>query len=132
MTLVDTSAWIEFFRPKGDREYKKRVAVLLRSGAAAYTCPTYYEILMGARPVEEADIKAVLSESNRIHFGAEHWNSAALLGRELRKSGVTVPSIDLFVAAVAISEQMRVLCKDEHFSRMRQVLGDRLRLEGEI
>ena len=129
MTLVDTSAWIEFFRRKGDPKIKKRVGALFRNDATAYVCPTYYELMLGARPHEEANIQAVLAESNRIYFNDAHWNQAAFWGRELRRSGVTVPTIDLLVATVAISESLRVLCRDIHFARMQDVLGDRLQLE---
>lgn len=129
MTLVDTSAWIEFFRPRGDPEYKERVAVLVRNGLAAYTCPVYYELLVGARRSEVSDIEAVLEESTRVYFVRTHWDSAALLGRELRAAGVTVPGNDLLVATLSIAERMRILCKDEHFHRMKGVFNDRLQLE---
>ena len=129
MTLVDTLAWIEFFRRNGDPEFKKRVALLIRNGRAAYTCPVYFELLVGARPNEIADVEAILAESTRIYFGAEHWVLATRLGRQLRAAGVTVPSIDLYVATVSIAERMQVLCNDEHFTRMKSIFNDKLRLE---
>ena len=129
MTLVDTPAWIEFFRIKGDPNFKKRVALLVRSGSAAYTCPIYFELLLGARASEEAYIKAILAESTRIYFVDKHWEMASRLGRQMRSAGVTVPINDLFVATVSVSDRVRLLCKDEHFSMMKRVMGNQLRLE---
>ena len=39
MTLIDTSAWIEFFRKDGHRETKTRVATMIELGEAAYCAP---------------------------------------------------------------------------------------------
>ena len=41
MTLIDTSAWIEFFRPKGDPLFKALVRDLIAIRKAAYTCPVH-------------------------------------------------------------------------------------------
>jgi len=129
MTLVDTSAWIEFLRPHGEKSFKERIAVLIDTDSSAYTCPIYFELLLGARPHEESNVNDVLTHSRRFYFANRHWALAVKLGRQLRKSGVTVPSNDLFVAAVAISERLQILHKDEHFPLMKKVLGNELRLE---
>ncbi len=56
MTLIDTSAWIEFFRRKGDALLKARVLEILTGDAAGYTCPIRFELVLGARPEEMADL----------------------------------------------------------------------------
>jgi len=40
MTLIDTSAWIEFFRAKGDSTLESRMAALISFGAAATRAPS--------------------------------------------------------------------------------------------
>ena len=39
MTLIDTSAWIEFFRKAGRSDVRNRVAAYLDMGEAAYCGP---------------------------------------------------------------------------------------------
>ena len=44
-----------------------------------------------------------------------HWDDAAGLGSELRRLGVTVPTTDLLIAAVAMASGATVLHRDRHF-----------------
>ena len=61
MTLIDTSAWIEFLRREGDRQVKGRVASLIDLGEAAVCGPVEFELLVGARASERADLQEAIS-----------------------------------------------------------------------
>ena len=116
MILIDTSAWIEFFRKKGNPEAKNRVASLLNGDEAAYTCPVMMELMAGARePAELELISETLSLCQRIVFQAEFWERAAQIERTLRQRGVTVPRDDVLVATVVCEHRMTLLCRDAHF-----------------
>ena len=115
MTLIDTSAWIEFFRAKGNPTIKSRVADFLSLGSATYTCPIRYELFLGARPSEVADLKHGLGFAQRIPLVVDHWNMAADHGALLRKNGFTVPAADLLIATVAVSQKISILTTDDHF-----------------
>ena len=52
MTLIDTSAWIEFLRRSGDPTVKAHVASYPDAGQAATCGPIEFELLSGARPAE--------------------------------------------------------------------------------
>jgi predicted nucleic acid-binding protein len=129
MKLVDSSLWIEFLRRKGDPEVKHLVARLLESETAAYTCPIRFELLSGVRPGEEADLAQALEFSLQLPFEVDDWRAAALLERELRAKGLTIPRNDLFVATVAIRAKLPVACRDTHFDAIRKVVGARLAVE---
>ncbi len=129
MMLVDSSLWIEFLRRKGDPEVKHLVARLLESETAAYTCPIRFELLSGVRPGEEADLAQALEFSLHLPFEGDDWRAAALLERELRAKGLTIPRNDLFVATIAIRTQLPVACRDTHFDAIRKVVGARLAVE---
>jgi len=60
MTLIDTSAWIEFFRKTGDPQVKRRVAAYVELGEAAYCGPVEFELVTGARPSEIRDVDTAL------------------------------------------------------------------------
>jgi predicted nucleic acid-binding protein len=129
MTLVDSSAWIEFLRRKGDPPTKQKVARLLEAGLTAYTCPVEFELLSGVKPGEEADLKQALRLSHHIPFTHADWRAAALLEHKLRNSGVTVPRNDLFVATVAIRARLTLSCRDAHFDAIGRVVGKELEIE---
>ena len=129
MKLIDTSAWVEFLRPKGNRSTKQAVARLLDADAAAYTWPIQFELLSGVRPEEEQGLEEAFSFSHHVLFEKEDWREAAGLERRLRAKGLTIPRNDLFVATVAIRTGLPVVCKDSHFDVMEEALEKALKTE---
>ena len=129
MRLVDTSAWVEFLRRKGEAKVKEAVARLLETEQAAYTCPIRFELLTGVRPGEGPDLDQIFKFSRHLSFEPEDWAQAAALEREFRARGLTIPRNDLFVATVAIRVEVPVVCRDAHFEAMRNILGTRLQVE---
>ena len=129
MKLVDTSAWVEFLRRKGDPGVKHAVARLIQAEMTAYTCPIRFELLSGVRSEEEADLEQAFDFSLHLPFEPGDWVKAASLERQMRDKGLTIPRNDLFVATVAIRADLPVLCRDTHFDSMRKILGQRLKVE---
>lgn len=72
MTLIDTAAWIEFFRPKGDPWLKALVLELMTIQEATYTCPVAFELTCGARKEELDNLANWLrtGQSDRVAAGA--------------------------------------------------------------
>ncbi len=122
MTLIDTSAWIEFFRSRGDAVLKSRLADCLNAGEAAYTCPIRFELILGARPAEMDDLLTGLDLARRLPITPKHWDTAAALGSKLRSSGTSVPASDLLIAIVAHTEKIPLLAKDRHFPLIKSKL----------
>lgn len=129
MTLIDTSAWIEFLRKSGDMPTKQRVDQYVTLGEAAYTCPVYLELIAGARKHETPLVQEGLSLCHRFLFEPQFWDSAAGLYRKLRSGGITVPWLDVLIAVVAIEQRLPLLCRDRHFDLIREAAGSALQLE---
>lgn len=130
MILIDTSAWIEFFRKKGDPRIKSRVASLLNNDCAAYTCPVLMELSAGARETAELElVSETLSLCQRFVFQPEFWERAASIERTLRQRGVTVPRDDILVATAACEHQLVLLCRDAHFDLIAKESGCALKIE---
>ena len=129
MKLVDTSVWIEFLRRNGDPSAKRVLAQLLQVEAAAYTCPVQFELLSGAKPNEEDDLRDVLALSRHFQFEQADWRAAALLERQMRVKGLIIPRNDLFVATIAIRAGLVLVCRDNHFNLVQKVVGDLLTVE---
>lgn len=121
MTLIDTSAWIEFFRPKGDPRVKALVRDLMAIKQAAYTCPVAFELLSGARKEELDDLRTGLDLASRIALLPEHWDLAGSSNAALKAKGVNLPASDLLIATVAHSEKLPLLAKDAHFQMILEL-----------
>jgi predicted nucleic acid-binding protein len=134
MKLVDTSAWVEFLRRKGDPKIKHAVARLLQADQVACTCPVRFELLSGVKAAEESDLEQALSLSQHYPFGPDDWRAAAILERRLRAKGLTLPRNDIFVAVVAVRLRLPVVCRDKHFDTIKKIanegLGDEERKSG--
>ncbi len=126
--LIDTSAWIEFLRPKGDPTIKSRVADCIARDAAAYTCPIRYELVLGARPQELDDLHQCLGFAKRIAVAPAHWDSAAGIAADLRLKGLSFPALDLLIATVACMEKLPLLARDAHFVAIREQALPKLKI----
>ncbi len=129
MRLIDSSAWVQFLRAKGDSRIKHRVARLLETDCAAYTCPIHFELLSGVKPNEEDDLQQALAMSHHFLFETDDWPAAAILERQFRAKGLFIPRNDLFVVTVAIRCDLPVVCRDIHFDLARKATGEKLKVE---
>ena len=130
MILIDTSAWIEFLRRKGNPAVKQRVAEVMSADAAAFTCPVLFELMAGARDEAEAAlVRQATGFCRRVQFEPRDWEQASEIERTLRGQGAMVPRDDIFVASVAVRVKMPVLCCDSHFDVIREKAARTLRVE---
>ena len=102
MILIDTSAWIEFFRRSGNVAVKSRVAGWVETGEAGFCGPILYELMLGARPAETHLIRKVLGFCGFLEFSAAAWELGASLEKGMRENGVAIPRDDILVAAAAL------------------------------
>jgi predicted nucleic acid-binding protein len=118
VTLVDSSAWIEYLRGTGGPAHR-RMAELARSGAElATTEPVVMEILAGARTAHEFTRlrEAMLATHMLPVSGLDDYEQAAAIHRACRTGGETVRGlIDCLVAAVAIRTDSSLLHADIDF-----------------
>jgi predicted nucleic acid-binding protein len=116
--VVDTSYWIEYFnRPGSDRA--SAVEALIREDRAALAGVILAELLQGARTIEEfSELRSALAAVIWVVTTDESYARAGRLGFELRRRGVTVPTTDCVIAAVAESVGGRILTLDGHFEEL--------------
>ena len=115
--LVDTSAWVDFFR--GVRPVSSRVRELISQERAAFCGVTLYELLQGIRSAGEGDrLRVVLESLPHIAADRDVWARAGNLSHTLRKSGVTLPMSDVVIAAAALTNDLEVLTTDDHFEHI--------------
>ncbi len=121
MILVDTSAFIDFYRPKGAPDIQRLVAQVIAADMVAINGIIQTELLAFAHSKKE--YKMLASD-----LGAFHWleldksvfDTASQIGFALRRNGITVPSTDLIIAASAIESEAELYHVDRHFERIAE------------
>lgn len=115
--LADTSVWIEFFRPVS--ETGSRLESLITANMVWSCGIVMFELLQGVRSSDEK--KAVLnalSGLSYIEMNEKLWQSAAALSSTLKKTGLNLPSSDIFIAAIAIEYDLSIFTLDRHFEQI--------------
>jgi predicted nucleic acid-binding protein len=121
LVLVDTSAWIAFFR--GESAAVKRVDPLLREGEASLTGAVYAELLSGARTRSAfEDLRTLLRSLEWLEEPPGAWDRVAEARFALARQGVQAFLVDLLIAVTAAAAGAPVLTRDKDFGRVARVL----------
>jgi len=126
LTLVDTSAWVEFLRDTGSAVCV-RVDQLLEGDIA--TCdPIRMELLAGARDERQLDdLRRLLARTSALQTVPADYEDAAALYRTCRRGGETVRRmIDCLIAGIAIRSDLPVLHADSDFEVLSRHTGLRI------
>ena len=116
LTLIDSSAWIGYFRAKLDPEIAEEIRENLRTKTVAMAAPIWFELYQGVRSRrEDEDLKSLREVSNWLDIDDLCWETAAQNGRVCLRAGVNVPFGDLLVHACARRYQVKLLHCDKHF-----------------
>ena len=119
MILVDTSAWIAFFRGAGP--LADRVDELLVTNEVALCGPVLTELRRGLRsPAERRKVIPLLDGCHTLAQPERLWEEAGELGYTLARKGATVKTLDLLIATYALSHGVALLAEDTDFETMRR------------
>ncbi len=115
--LVDTSAWIVSFKKSGPTKLKKLLKEALDQNTAVTTPYVMMELLQGCRNRKEfSELKARLDSLERCDLDPAEWDSVYPFGYALRKKGLTVPTLDILLAFLAIENGYTLVHHDRHFN----------------
>jgi predicted nucleic acid-binding protein len=127
--LVDTSAWIEFYHPKGDAAVKQRVSEVIGEDEVTTVAPIVAELLVGARKSSDRQtIERDLRIFRLLPLGWDDAAAAAGIGRALDQAGRRAPMVDLLIAAAAHRNSCELWhIGDEHYDAIAHVSGWRVK-----
>jgi predicted nucleic acid-binding protein len=117
--LIDTSAWIDFFR--GDEPLAGAVDAALNSDDAALCGPVVTEIRRGLRVSERARVLPLLEGCHLLTQPEELWVSAGDLGSRTAARGLTLKTLDLLIAVYAIEHGTPLLARDGDFEALTKM-----------
>ncbi|HID18704.1 TPA: type II toxin-antitoxin system VapC family toxin [Candidatus Bathyarchaeota archaeon] len=104
MTLLDTSVILDLLRKK-------------RYEAGSISVITLIEILGGIGVEKRAKVKELLEESFTV---LSLDNKVIEVYCMLRDKGVPIPDADLLIAATALSRNLPIKTKDQHFKKVKK------------
>ncbi len=118
MILVDSSCWIDFFRPTGDPRVRAAVADALMHQRVATCGLVRVEILAFVRRADLARVTRHLDALHSLDTGPAAYAEAIAVGQAVRAGGHTVPATDLVIAATASVAGATLLHRDADFARI--------------
>lgn len=126
MTLVDTSAWVEFLRATGSPAHQAVRDLAATEAPIHSTDVVVMELLAGARDDEQRDqLHRLLARCEHVPVaGLADYETAADLYRRCREAGETVRALtDCLIAAVALRTSLSVLHDDRDFDVLARHVG---------
>lgn len=119
--LVDTSLWIEALRPGGREDVARWFKETLLQEAVILAPPVKAELLIGARDERQfAELEKMLGALPMLKDVPKVWQAAAELGFRTRRRGVSVPLVDLLIAAWAIGSGCVLAHRDRHYEMIKE------------
>lgn len=116
MKLIDSSAWIKYYRKEGNTEYKDWISEAIQDNAAAVNGIILVEILVFTKTQSEYDlILSDFSALHRIKIDEHVFKKASEIGFDLRRKGLTIPGTDLIIAASAMVSDTELIHFDSHY-----------------
>jgi predicted nucleic acid-binding protein len=122
--LIDTSAWVDFFR--GER-LADAVDDALADGLAALCGPVITDLRRGLAARNRANVLALLDGCKMLDEPEDLWVHAGDLGFSLGRRGVSPKALNLLVAVYALSHDALLLSAERDFRSMAKA-GVPLRL----
>lgn len=124
MFLIDSSLWIEYFRPRGSQKIKERVKDVLQKEEAVSCGIIVVEILRGAKNEKDfQSLQDALLSLPQIPIPIDDAVIArsAQWGFLLDKKGKFVSTTDLIIASAAY-KKARLLHSDSDFETISSVI----------
>lgn len=120
--LVDTSAWIEFFRKK--EPYYSLILKLTDNDRACCIGIILAELLQGSKSEKElGTIKEFLYVFDFLPETLALWEKAGELSYNLQRKGKAVGLSDCYIAVAAEAGKVKLLTLDRHFSVLEKESG---------
>ncbi|MEI6874226.1 MAG: PIN domain-containing protein [Spirochaetota bacterium] len=122
MILVDSSAWIEYYKPDGDPGTADLVENALRNDEAAINGLIVVEVEGFAR--DEREQRMIRGDFGGCHLLALSdtvYRDAAGIAFDARRKGLTIPATDCIIAASAIASKAQLIHRDKHFREIARI-----------
>lgn len=120
--LIDTSAWVEFFRKKRS-DVSSKLKEYLRLNLSCYVGPIAVELYQGAKTDKEIQVvDQLLPTIEYVEISRKHYLHAGRISQKAAWKGKIFSTIDMIVPVVAHDESLTLFSLDHHFQDIAQYL----------
>jgi len=120
MRIIDSSAWIEYYRRDGNMYISDLVEDAINRDIAAVNGLITVEVAGFARESERSIIESDFSGLHSITMTDEIFKKAVSICSELRKNGTILPATDAIIAGSALIEEAAVIHLDRHYEQIAE------------
>ncbi len=114
--IIDTSAWIESFRPRGDKRFGALVKDLILKGQVLIPGIIKTELLRGTKNKKEYNrLNELLKGLEYLPVPEEFWERLSWFSFGLFRKGIVVPLVDTYIGLLCIESDASILHCDKHF-----------------
>ena len=114
--IVDTSAWIESFRPQSEFAIADFVKDLILKDRILVPGIIKTELLRGTKNKKEFErLDDLLKGLEYLPVFDDFWEKLSRFSFSLFRKGVTVPLTDTYIALLCIENNVPILHCDKHF-----------------
>lgn len=114
--IIDTSAWIESFRPKVKQNFRLLVKDLILNNRVLMPGIIKTELLRGTKTKKEFNrLSDLLKGITYLPVAEEFWEHLSKFSFQLFRKGVNVPLTDTYIALLCIENNAPLLHRDKHF-----------------
>jgi len=119
--IIDTSAWIESFRPQSDKAFSNLVKHLILNGRVLIPGIIKTELLKGTKNKKEYNrLNELLKGLEYLPVPDEFWEKLSQFYFSLFRKGIIVPLTDTYIALLCIENHALILHRDKHFDLIAQ------------
>jgi len=119
--IVDTSAWIDSFRPKADKSFSLLVKDLIIKNRILMPGIIRTELLRGTKTKSEFNrLYDLLKGITYLPVAEEFWDSLSEFSFQLFRKGISAPLTDTYIALLCIENKFLLLHHDKHFELIAQ------------
>jgi predicted nucleic acid-binding protein len=123
MYLIDSSLWIEYFRPHGAKKVKDRLKEILRREEGCCCGVIVVEVLRGAKTEKDWNtLWEALTSLPQLPLDGDAVERASKWGFMLDRKGKTASTTDLLIAASAF-KKAKLIHLDSDFEMIAAATG---------
>ena len=119
--IIDTSAWIESFRPGSEKSFQHSVKDLIIKELVLLPGIIKTELLRGTKNKKEFNqLNQMLKGLTYLTVAEDFWERLSEFSFQLFRKGIVVPLTDTYIALLCIENQVMLLHRDKHFDMIAQ------------
>jgi len=119
--IIDTSAWIESFRPDPGKSFQQLVRDMIVQDLVLLPGIIKTELLRGTKNKKEYNqLGQMLKGLTSLAVAEDFWERLSNFSFQLFRKGITVPLTDTYIALLCIENQASLLHRDKHFDMIAQ------------